>query len=304
MQQHVPQIWLRSTVTRALPIAVSALIGIQNGVQITLTRFVAAHVPPATLALARYLIALALLGPLALAVTKVRFRLRDVISIGVLGVLNFGAMIAIQNQALRAIPAGRGALIFATFPCFTLLFSVVVGFERMTWAKATGVLMTLVGVALVLGDSVLAGRAEGQGEVLMLLSAILAALCSTLYRPFVRRYPAIAVSSFAILCADAALLPVALAEQPAAALSVLPPSGWAAVGAVGVMSAVFYWLWLWALGRLPPAQVTVFHALAPVTAAASGMIVLGEALPATFLLGLGIVVAGFIVAFGGRAEPS
>ena len=98
----------------------------------------------------------------------------------------------------------------------------------------------------------------------MLVSAILAAACSTLYRPFVRRYPALVVISLAILCADLALPPAALAEAPVPHLTALPAAGWLAIAAVGAMSAVFYWLWT--LGRLPPTRVTVFHALGPATA--------------------------------------
>jgi drug/metabolite transporter (DMT)-like permease len=285
--------------SRLLPVAACAVIGAQNGLQITLTRYLADQVPPATLALGRYLVALALLGSLALATISFRWRARDLLPIAVLGVLNFGVMIAVQNHALHFLPSGRGALIFATFPFFTLLLSSAIGFERMSSAKLIGVLLTVAGVAIVLGDKVLTGGggADWCGEGLMLASAVIAATCSTLYRPFVRRYPAIVVGSFAILCADAALLPVAWAEAPSAGLAALPAAGWLAIAALGVMSAVFYWLWLWALGRLPPTRVTVFHALAPVTAAVSGTLFLGEPMAATFLLGLAIVIAGFIIAY-------
>jgi drug/metabolite transporter (DMT)-like permease len=284
---------------RLLPVAVCVVIGAQNGLQITLTRYLADQVPPATLALGRYIVALALLGPLALATTSLRLRARDLLPIAVLGVLNFGVMIAVQNHALHFLPSGRGALIFSTFPFFTLLLSAAIGFERISSAKLIGVLLTVAGVAMVLGDKILDGglAADWRGEGLMLQSAVLAATCSTLYRPFVRRYPALAVGSFAILCADAALLPAALAEAPAASLAALPAIGWLAIGAVGAMSAVFYWLWLWALGKLPPTRVTVFHALSPATAVISGALFLGETVAATFLLGLATVIAGFIIAY-------
>ena len=69
--------------------------------------------------------------------------------IGFLGVLNFGVMIAVQKpRPAFSLPSGRGALIFATFPFFTLLFSTVLGFERMSLAKLIGVLLTVVGVAM------------------------------------------------------------------------------------------------------------------------------------------------------------
>jgi drug/metabolite transporter (DMT)-like permease len=291
-------------ILRLLPVAVAAVIGAQNGLQITLTRYLADKVPPATLALGRYVVALVLLGPLALATIRFRLRLRDLAPIGFLGVLNFGVMIAVQNHALLFLPSGRGALIFATFPFFTLLFSTVLGFERMSLAKLIGVLLTVVGVAMVLGDKVLASSglaADWRGEALMLASAVLAAACSTYYRPYVQRYPALAVGSFAILCADAALLPAMAAEGPSASLAALSVVGWLAIVVVGVMSAVFYWLWLWTLGRMAPTRVTVFHALSPATAAVAGAVFLGEPMAATFLLGLATVIAGFVVAY--RREP-
>jgi drug/metabolite transporter (DMT)-like permease len=290
---------------RKLPTVAAVSIGIQVGVQITLTRFLADQVPAATLALARYGLALALLAPIALAVGRTRFRPRDLGPIAVLGALNFGLMIAVQNQALQSLTSGRGSLIFATLPFFTMVISVAIGFERLTGAKTLGVLLTVLGVALVIGEKSLTGRppdgsaanTDWTGETLMLAASLIAAFCSVLYRPFVRRYPALAVSALAMLCADACLLVAGINEGFPRNLATLSAGAWAAVLALGMTSAAFYWLWLWTLGKLPPTRVNVFQALGPITASISAAVFLNEPLSATFALGTATVLAGFIAAF-------
>ncbi len=288
-----------------LPTLAALSIGTQVGLQITLTRSLATHIPPASLALLRYGIALGLLAPLALLGARVRFRIRDLLPIGVLGILNFGLMIAVQNEALRHLPAGRGSLIFATLPFFTMLLSAALGYERLTLAKAAGVMLTILGVGLVVGAGVISGAMPSwAGEGLMLLAAILAATCSVLYRPFVRRYPALAVSAIAILCADLCLLPAGMAEGLFGHLGQISMPAWFGLIALGASSAFFYWLWLWTLGRAAPTLVNVFQALGPVTAAGSAALFLQEALSATFALGTVIVMLGFVLAYRQPKPPA
>ena len=47
---------------------------------------------------------------------RVRFARADILPIAALGIGQFGILIALLNYGLRTVPAGRGALIFASFP--------------------------------------------------------------------------------------------------------------------------------------------------------------------------------------------
>ena len=88
---------------------------------------------------------------------RARFAQRDILPIALLGITQFGILIALLNYGLRFIPSGRAALIFATFPLLTLVLAAALGHERLTVPKILGVLLTIAGVGLALGEKVIQG---------------------------------------------------------------------------------------------------------------------------------------------------
>lgn len=283
----------------AWPILAAAANGVQVGAAMVATRFVAGQIEPASLALLRYLIGAGCLVPLALLARQTRIARRDLAPIALLGIGQFGVLIDLLNLGLRTTPAGRAAMIFALFPLLTMPLAAALGRERLTAAKTAGVLLSLAGVGLALGASALAGAPDPGwlGEGAIFASALVGALCSVLYRPYLQRYPALPVSALAMVAAIAFLALLATGEDSFRELPPrLTPGGWGAVLFIGVGSGAGYVLWLWALGRASPTRVTLFLALSPVTAVLLGALLLGEALSPATLLGLVLVAAGLRLA--------
>jgi drug/metabolite transporter (DMT)-like permease len=230
----------------------------------------------------------------------VQFERQDLPVIGLLGIVQFGVVVALLNYALQFIPSARAALIFATLPLLTMLLATALGYERVTWAKALGVLLTIVGVGLALGEKAVqpGDPAHGWlGELAVLVSALGGAICSVLYRPYLQKYPTLPVSAFAML---ASVLFLALFAAGEGFFSVFPhftTSGWLAVGFIGVSSGVGYYLWLWALNHTTPTNVTVFLALSPVTATLLGVLFLTERVSTISLSGLICVALGLWLAY-------
>jgi drug/metabolite transporter (DMT)-like permease len=288
----------------ALAVCAAALTGVQVGAAITATRYVAADISPASLAFLRYAIGVACLIPAVTMARRVRFARADILPIAMLGIGQFGILIAVLNYGLRTVPAARGALIFAAFPLLTLVVAALLGHERVTSRKIIGILATLLGVFLALSDKILTGisvhggwSALG-GELAILASAATGAVCSVLYRPYLRRYPTLPVSAFAMAAAAAALLVPAALDDLLTAPPHLTPSAWAAIVFIGLSSGGGYVLWLWALKNIAATRVTVFLALSPITAAALGVALLGEPVTAGMMAGLVCVVAGLWIAGG------
>ena len=279
-----------------LPTLAAAATGVQVGAALVATRFVVDDAGPASLALLRYIIGfLCLLPFVLLAGSRARIGRRDFLPIAILGIVQFGGVVAVLNFGLKYIPAGRAALIFATFPLLAMLLAAALGHERLTLAKTLGVLLTVFGVGLALGEKALerGGGAEAWiGELAVLASAFCGALCSVLYRPYLRRYPALPVGALAMLASVGFLALLAAGEGFYAELPHFSAGGWAAVVFIGVSSGIFYFLWLWALERSTATKVTVFLALSPIAAAALGALLLGEAVTPMLLLGLACVVLG------------
>ena len=282
----------------------AAATGILVGSAMVATRVVVHQTGPASLALLRYAIGFCCLLPAVLVAGRVRFQRRDLVPIAVLGITQFGILVALLNYGLAFIPAARGALIFATLPLLTMLLSAALGRERLTLVKSAGVLLTIGGVGLALGEKALA-RGDGAhgflGELAVFASALSGAICSVLYRPYLRSYPPLAVSAFAMLASVAFLVVLAAGEGFFSALPRFTGHGWLAVVFIGVNSGVGYFLWLWALNHAPATQVTVFLSLSPVTAAALGAWLLAEPVSAHALLALACVAGGLWLAH--RPDP-
>lgn len=275
----------------------AALTGVQLGATIVATRYVIDQTDPVSLALLRYAIGALCLIPVALAARRVPWRRRDLVPVAFLGIVQFAGVVSLLNYALQTLPAGRTALIFATFPLLTMLFAAALGQERLSVARSTGVGLTLLGVGLILGEKAAMPESDGWlGEAAVLLSAASGALCSVLYRPYLQTYDPLPVGALAML-ASVGFLGLLAAPQ---GFFVEPPAltavGWLAVLFIGVSSGVGYWLWLWALRHASPTRVASFLALGPATAFVLGAFFLDEAVTALSLLGLAAVAGGLRLA--------
>jgi len=278
-----------------LPAAAAAVTGILVGAAIVATRFVIDQTNPASLALWRYLIgSCCLLPPLFLS-NRARFERRDLLPIALLGIVQFGIVVALLNYALQFIPSARAALIFASFPLLTMILATLLGYERLTAAKALGVILTGVGVGFALGEkAVQPGLPETGwiGELAVFASALAGAVCSVLYRPYLQKYPTLPLSFLAMLASVVFLAALAAGEGFFHSFPRFTRGGWLAVGFIGISSGIGYYLWLWALNHTTPTKVTVFLALSPVTATFLGGLFLAERISATFLWGLLCVALG------------
>lgn len=289
---------------RALWAAAGASVLVGAG--IVASRFVVGAVPPLTLAMLRYAIGFLCLLPFALPMLRpalAQLRGRDVAAMAALGIGQFGVLIALLNWGLLHVGAGQAALIFSLFPLLTLLLAAAFGREQVTPALAAGVLVSIAGVAASLWPKLQAAHAgHWWGELAVLASAAIGALCTVLYRPYLQRYPTVPVSAFAMLASVLFLLVAALGEQWPARVTRLDGAAWAAVGFIGVSSAVGYFWWLHALKHESPTRVTVFLALNPVTAALLGALLLREPLDGHHLLALALIAGGLWLAT--RPGPS
>src|SRR5207245_9943248 len=182
-----------------------------------------------------------------------------------------------------------------------MVVAAALGQERLTLAKLSGVLLTLAGVGLALGEK--AFQWDGAvrawvGELAVFLRAVSGAVCSVLYRPYLKKYPTLPVSAFAMLASVGFLAVLAAGEGFFGSLPRFTAAGWLAVLYIGIGSGGGYYLWLWALGHATPTQVTVFLALSPVTAAGLGALLLAERISTMSLLGLACVALGLWLAHG------
>jgi drug/metabolite transporter (DMT)-like permease len=292
----VLQLSRRHSVSTFLPAGASAATAILVGSAIVATRLVISQTSPVSLALLRYLIGICCLLPPVFLSGRVRFEPRDLAPIGLLGIIQFGVLIVLLNFALQFVSAARAALIFATMPLLAMMLASALRLESLTFMKTLAVLLTIAGVAFALGEKaiLLHGRAGGEwvGELAAFASALSGAICSVLYRPYLRKYPTLSVSALAMLASVGFLGVLAAGGGFFHSLPRFTAAGWLAVLFIGISSGIGYYLWLWALNHSTPTKVTAFLALSPMTATGLGAVLLREEVSTMFIVGLGCVVAG------------
>lgn len=287
--------------------------GVQVGAATVATRFVLDQSDPVTLALLRYGIGVLCLLPAVLLLSRGRIARRDLLPVALLGIGQFAAVIVLLNIGLQYIASGRAALLLATFPALTMAIAAALGLERLTVLRTGGVLLTLAGVALVIGEKAVDPTPADAwiGELSVLGAALSGAVCSVAYRPYLRRNPTLQVSAVAMLAAVVFLAALTLGLGAAGATAGpwprLTPGGWSAVVFIGVSSGIGYFLWLWALDHISATRVTAFIALSPVTAALLGAALLGETVTGGLVAGTACVALGLVMvsrrSAGERAYP-
>ena len=292
-----------------LALLAAAATGVQVGAAIVASRMVVADVPPLTLAMLRYAIGFLCLLPFVfkpwgcVTIGKktwsavARLPLADVLAMAALGLGQFAILIALLNFGLQHIGAAQAALIFSLFPLLTLLLSAVLGREPISTRLLLGVLLSIAGVALSMAPK-LSHVSSGLwwGELAVLASACVGAICSVFYRPYLQRYPTLNVSAFAMLASVLFLAALALQEDWPARVPNLLAQTWAVVTFIGASSGIGYFLWLYALKHESPTRVTVFLALNPLTAALLGALLLHEMLDGWLMGAIALIGAGLWLA--------
>ncbi|MEW6046322.1 MAG: DMT family transporter, partial [Bacillota bacterium] len=131
--------------------------------------------------------------------------------VAVAGGLGMIAYTLLQYEALRHTQAINGTLIFTATPAFTLILAAVFLHERWSPAQLAGILLTLLGVAVILGGGsplALSGRLSvNAGDAMMLVASWAWAGYTVIARVLTRRISAITLTAYAMVVAAVALAP-------------------------------------------------------------------------------------------------
>jgi hypothetical protein len=100
---EVVSAYLKSPISKLLPAAAAAATSVFVGSTMVATRFVIDQTGPASLALLRYGIGFCCLLPLVLLSPRARFERRDLLPIALLGIAQFGILVALLTMLLAAL---------------------------------------------------------------------------------------------------------------------------------------------------------------------------------------------------------
>jgi drug/metabolite transporter (DMT)-like permease len=200
--------------------------------------------------------------------------------------------------------ASRGALLMATSPIWSVVLGRLTRRESLIGRQYLGVLVSLIGIGLVFGESALS-PAETNGEVASTAAAIggallllFAAACVGIYgvasQPAFARYSALNVTAWTMLIGVTMLAPMAIIEIAlgnTGGFSVQNSLLMVYLGSLGIAQLMF----VFSLSRLSPTQAVIYVNFNPLVATAIGAALLEETLTGTFALGAAGVIVGAVL---------
>ncbi|RXT48979.1 DMT family transporter [Bradyrhizobium betae] len=250
------------------------------------------HCPPLILLAARFSLA----GILILGATMVRgdwsLSWRDAAIFAVLGIANNALYLGLGYTGLQSVSAGLGGLIVSANPVFTAALAALLLGEGMTWRKASGLLLGIIGVTAIVWHRLSVGTDSFHGIVFTLASLASIVAGTILFKLLAPKGSLWIGNGVQNLAAGIVLTPVALTFADVHAIDFTP----GLIGAFAFLvlggSILAYWLWFHLLKVCGATAASAYHFLMPPLGMLFAFLVLGEHVEARDLLGIIPVALG------------
>jgi drug/metabolite transporter (DMT)-like permease len=171
----------------------------------------------------------------------------------------------------------NATLLGTTIPIFTLLVSIALGYDRLSFRKTLGISFAAAGVIYLLYPERNFTSDTAFGNLLIVFNSISYGAYLAISKDILKRYGALTVLTWIFIFGCIATLPIggyALANAP---LYLAGTGVWLAVlYIILVPTVVVYYLNAWALARVEPSTVAIYIYLQPLIAFALAPLILNE----------------------------
>ena len=276
-------------------VAAAVISSLLGGTAGAITRYVIAETDPVTLAAFRFGIGILIILPLAIAMRVKWPKGRDWLGVGLLGALFFAVFFVVYNLAMSLTTAARGSLALSSLPLVTMLVAALLGRETLTWRKASGVCVAMIGVGIALGAGLSTAPAGAwRGDLVMIGGTLIMAFYSIWSRPFMQRSSLLGFLAAGMGCGALVSTTLSFARGGMqAAAGGFGAHQWWAVLVLGVFGgAAAFFLWVYALQRTTPTRVTNTMTVNPLAASLLASLLVGEPLGIELFVGMGAVAIG------------
>jgi drug/metabolite transporter (DMT)-like permease len=252
--------------------------------------------PPITFAGIRFVISCAIVFVLIRARNiSLPGKSRDWLLLALTGVLSFSLNYGLVFWGEQYISSGLAAVLQSTLPAFGLVIAHIhLPGERMTWAKVVGVVLGIVGVAVVFSNQLaIAGGKALAGCVALVLSAFFAAYSNVLVKAYGKNLePAILAAGQMFFGLIPLLLVGLLLEGNPLAFRWTPMALVSLFYLALVGTVIAFLLYYWLVHNMDVTKSMLISLVTPVVAVVLGMVVLGEELSWRTIVGGLMIMAG------------
>jgi len=268
---------------------------------VVLGRFIAGHIPPATISWVRWMGAFAIFLPFAWPYLRrdwktIRANFGFLMLISIIGISIYTALAYYSLQFTEAINA---LLIASTGPLLVAMATYVLYGEKPTSRQVLGVLASLTGVVVVVSRGSLETLLHlhfNKGDVWWFVGQVIYAL----YTALLRKRPSIHPFSFALVLfgwGGFLLTPLLLAEIAAGQYPVWDRSAFAALAYIMIFpSLIAYLFYNRGVEMIGPNRASPFYHLIPIFGSALAILFLGERPYFYHAAGYALVLSGIVIA--------
>jgi drug/metabolite transporter (DMT)-like permease len=213
----------------------------------------------------------------------------------------------IQFYGLSLTTVSHASLMVGTMPVILAIGATLFTHERLDWKGWLAMAGSTGGVALITMSRSQVRTAGGPtllGDMLVILSLVIALGWILLNRHLVQGHSAVVVTGYGLLSGLAMLTVwVALVDGPPPVHGV-SPKVWFALAASGVLcTAATTFLWNWGIHHVPASRAGVFLNIEPAMGSILGVELLGDKLGPGAWVGGGLIIAAAVVlTMTGRTE--
>ncbi len=268
------------------------------GISFVATRLALREVQPVTLIFTRFALGVALLY-VVLAARRVPLLPPRSSWVAMAGLGFIGIFIhqLLQSHALTLTTAVRTGWLIGITPIVSALLAALFLRERFGAGKIAGLLVGLLGVALVVTrgrlDPELLALPSTWGDFLILLSTVTWSVYTVLGHDTIRRVGSLRATAGTMLAGWLMMSPWFLGSEGWRELSQVSSVSWAAILFLGFgCSGVAYWCWYGALERVETSRVAAFLYVEPLVTVVAAIPLLGERVGWSTAVGGVVVLAG------------
>ncbi|MBO6892846.1 MAG: DMT family transporter [Roseibium sp.] len=229
-----------------------------------------------------------------------RLEKRFALSFLAMGLLNNAIPFSLLFLGQTVIGAGLASILNATTPIFTVIVaSLLVKQETLQTHRIAGVLLGVVGVAVMLSSSLSGLATDPLWAQLCCLGAAVSYACAATFAHRFKSLPPQVSATGQLLGSSLIMLPVALFTSTGWSVSDPSIVAWLNVLALGVLAtALAYLIYFKLLADAGATNASLVTLLVPASALFFGWLILDENLTATQLAGFAILLMGLVVLDG------
>jgi drug/metabolite transporter (DMT)-like permease len=245
----------------------------------------------------RFLVAVAFLFPL-LVITRTPWRLRraDLLPVTAIGLVAVAGSYLLTYKGIQLASSTDRAVFSPLEPIILAILGLVFLRERLNGRQWAGIGIACVGAYLLVGREALSGGGWRPGHLagagLILLSFVTEGMYSIIGKPLLVRYRPLALTTWAMALAAAALFAILYFRNGSVPLP-REPGSWRAILFLAIpCSVIGYTLWYAVLEHMPAGVLGNFIFIQPVVGMGLGVVYLGERITVPLVAGALLIGAG------------